>query len=60
MGIRLALGATIGDIQRLIILYGMTRTLAALALGLPLALASSKIAASLQNGIAAYDAASAC
>jgi ABC-type antimicrobial peptide transport system permease subunit len=56
MGIRLALGATIGDIQGLIVRHGMTRTLIALAIGLPLALAASKVAASLQNGIAAYDA----
>jgi predicted permease len=56
IGIRLALGATTGNIQRLIVRHGMARTLIALAVGLPLALAASKVAASLQNGIAAYDA----
>jgi len=55
MGIRLALGATIGEIQRLIVGYGMARTFVALAIGFPLALAASKIAATLQNGITAYD-----
>ncbi|MEK6398871.1 MAG: FtsX-like permease family protein, partial [Terriglobus sp.] len=55
MGIRLALGATIGEIQRLIVGYGMARTFVALGVGFPLAMAASKIAANLQNGITAYD-----
>lgn len=56
MGIRLALGATIGQIQSLIVRYGITRALIALAIGLPLSVAASKVAASLQHGITAYDA----
>jgi predicted permease len=55
MGIRLALGATTGEIRSLIVRYGIARTLIALAIGLPLALAASKVAASLQSGITAYD-----
>lgn len=55
MGIRLALGATTGEIRSLIVRYGIARTLIALAIGLPLALAASKIAANMQNGITAYD-----
>ncbi|WP_052200658.1 ABC transporter permease [Terriglobus sp. TAA 43] len=56
MGIRLALGATMGQIQSLIVRYGIARTVIALAIGFPMALAASKVAASLQNGITAYDA----
>lgn len=55
MGIRLALGATMGQIQSLIVRYGIARTVIALAIGFPLALAASKVAASLQSGITAYD-----
>ncbi len=58
IGIRLALGATRGGVQRLIVRQGMMLATVALAIGLPLALAASKIAAKLQDGIAAYDAVS--
>lgn len=58
IGIRLALGATRGGVQVLIVRQGMLLALAALAIGLPLALAASKVAAGLQSGIAAYDAVS--
>jgi len=56
MGIRLALGATRGGVQRLIVRQGMMLAMVALMIGLPLALGASKIAAGLQAGIAAYDA----
>jgi predicted permease len=58
IGIRLALGATRGGVQGLIVRQGMMLAVVALAIGLPLALAASKIAARLQHGIAAYDAVS--
>jgi predicted permease len=58
IGIRLALGATRGGVQGLIVRQGMMLAVIALAIGLPLALAASKIAARLQEGIAAYDAVS--
>ena len=58
IGIRLALGATRGGVQGLIVRQGMMLAMVALAIGLPLALAASKIAARLQHGIAAYDAVS--
>ena len=55
IGIRLALGATRGGVQGLIVRQGMMLALVALGIGLPLALGASKIAARLQHGIAAYD-----
>ena len=58
IGIRLALGATRGRVQGLIVRQGMMLALVALGIGLPLALGASKIAARLQHGIAAYDAVS--
>jgi predicted permease len=58
IGIRLALGATRGGVQGLIVRQGMMLAMVALAIGLPLALGASKIAARLQTGIAAYDAVS--
>jgi ABC-type antimicrobial peptide transport system permease subunit len=58
IGIRLALGATRGGVQGLIVRQGMILALVALGIGLPLALGASKIAARLQHGIAAYDAVS--
>jgi predicted permease len=55
IGIRLALGATQGGVQRLIVRQGMVLACVALGVGLPIALASSKVAARVLYGIAPYD-----
>ncbi len=58
IGIRLALGATRGGVQGLVVRQGMILSAVALLIGLPLALGASKFAAKMQYGIAAYDAVS--
>jgi predicted permease len=55
IGIRLALGATQGGVQSLIVRQGMLLACVALGVGLPIALASSKVAARVLYGIAPYD-----
>ncbi len=55
IGIRLALGATQGGVQRLIVRQGMVLACVALVIGLPISLASSKVAAGVLYGIAPYD-----
>jgi len=55
IGIRLALGATQGGVQRLIVRQGMVLACVALGVGLPISLASSKVAAGVLYGIAPYD-----
>jgi ABC-type antimicrobial peptide transport system permease subunit len=55
VGIRLALGATQGGVQRLIVRQGMVLACVALGVGLPIALATSKVAARVLYGIAPYD-----
>jgi predicted permease len=55
IGIRLALGATRDGVQRLIVRQGMVLAGVALGVGLPLALASSKIVARVLYGVAPYD-----
>jgi FtsX-like permease family/MacB-like periplasmic core domain len=55
IGIRLALGATQGGVQRLIVRQGMVLACVALGVGLPVSLASSKVAARVLYGIAPYD-----
>jgi len=55
IGIRLALGATQGGVQRLIVRQGMVLACVALGVGLPISLASSKVAAGVLYGIASYD-----
>ncbi|WP_158749206.1 ABC transporter permease [Acidobacterium sp. S8] len=56
IGIRLALGAQVGAVQRLVVRQGMILTSIALALGLPCAFALSKFAASILYGIRPHDA----
>jgi predicted permease len=56
IGIRLALGAQIGAVQRLIVRQGMILTLIAVALGLPCALALAKFATSILYGVRPHDA----
>jgi predicted permease len=55
IGIRLALGATHGRVQRLIVRQGVILTCVALGIGLPISLATSKIVARVLFGIAPYD-----
>jgi ABC-type antimicrobial peptide transport system permease subunit len=55
IGIRLALGATRSGVQRLIVRQGIVLSCIALGIGLPLAWAASKIAASVLYGIAPHD-----
>jgi predicted permease len=55
IGIRLALGAQIGAIQRLIIRQGMTLTVVALAPGLAAAWAVAKLFTSALYGVPAHD-----
>jgi predicted permease len=57
IGIRLALGAQIGGVQRLIIRQGMTLTLAAIAPGLAAAWALTKLFTSVLYGVPAHDTA---
>ncbi len=55
IGIRIALGAQLGSIQRLIVRQGMLLTLIALSLGLPAALAATKLFNSFLYGIRPRD-----
>jgi predicted permease len=55
IGIRIALGAQLAAIQRLILRQGMLLTLIALVLGLPLALAVAKLFNSFLYGVRPHD-----
>jgi predicted permease len=55
IGIRIALGAQTGAVQRLIVTQGMQLTLIAIALGLPLAFAASKLSANILYGVRPHD-----
>ncbi|MCU1318992.1 MAG: permease [Edaphobacter sp.] len=57
IGIRMALGAQVGAVQRLVVRQGMTLTLIAVALGLPAALAVAKLSASILYGVRPHDVA---
>ncbi len=56
IGIRLALGAQISAVQRLIIGQGMLLACIALAIGLPIAFALAKFATSILYGVRPHDA----
>jgi ABC-type antimicrobial peptide transport system permease subunit len=56
IGIRMALGAQLAAVQRLIVNQGMRLTLIAVAIGLPAAFAASKFATSVLYGVAPHDA----
>jgi predicted permease len=55
IGIRLAIGARTGEVQRLVIRQGMTLALVALVPGLLVAWASSKLVASFLYGLPSHD-----
>ena len=55
IGIRMALGAPIGAVQRLIVRKGMVLTAIAVALGLPAALAAAKLSSSILYGVRPHD-----
>ncbi|MEO6912113.1 MAG: ABC transporter permease [Edaphobacter sp.] len=57
IGIRMALGAQIAEVQRLIVGQGMRLTLVAVAIGLPVAFAVSKFATSILYGVQPHDVA---
>lgn len=57
IGIRMALGAQIGDVLRLIVFEGMKPTLIGLAIGIAGALALGRVLSSLLYGVNARDAA---
>lgn len=56
IGIRLALGAQIGAVQRLVVRQGMMLTLIAIGLGVPCALALARFATSILYGVRPHDA----
>jgi ABC-type antimicrobial peptide transport system permease subunit len=55
IGIRIALGASAGDVRRLLVLEGLALTGAGLAVGLLLAAAAASSLASLLYRVSAYD-----
>jgi predicted permease len=55
IGIRLALGATRGGVQRLIVRQGVLLSCIAMGIGLPLAWAASRVVAGVLYGIAPHD-----
>ncbi len=55
IGLRIALGATLRDVGRLVILQGMKPTLAGIVIGLIAALALGRVASSLIYGVSSRD-----
>ena len=55
IGLRIALGATLSDVARVVILQGMKPTLAGIGIGLIAALALGRVAASLIYGVSSRD-----
>jgi ABC-type antimicrobial peptide transport system permease subunit len=55
MGIRAAVGASAGNLRRLVLQEGMRLTLAGLALGLAGALAATRVLSSMLFGVGALD-----
>jgi ABC-type antimicrobial peptide transport system permease subunit len=55
IGIRIALGAQIGAVQRLIVRQGMLLSAIAVALGLPAALVGAKFSSSFLYGVRPHD-----
>jgi predicted permease len=55
IGVRLALGATQSGVRRLVVRQGMMLSAIAFTIGLPMALAASKVAARALYGVGAHD-----
>jgi len=55
VGIRLAVGATRGDVMRLVLLTGLRLGLVAMAIGLPLALAAAVVLRNRIAGVSPFD-----
>ncbi len=55
IGLRIALGATLGDVARVVILQGMKPTLAGIGIGLIAALGLGRVATSLIYGVSSRD-----
>ena len=55
LGLRMALGATAGDVMRLVIAYGLRLTLAGLTVGLPTAIAGTRLLRTLLYGVSPVD-----
>jgi predicted permease len=55
IGIRMALGAQVGSVQRMVVGQGLRLTAIALALGLPVAFALARFSASVLYGVAPHD-----
>jgi ABC-type antimicrobial peptide transport system permease subunit len=55
IGIRIALGAQIGSVQRLIVRQGMLLAIIAVVLGIPAALAAAKFSSSFLYGVRPHD-----
>lgn len=55
IGIRMALGAGIGDVRRMVVAAGMRPVLAGLAAGIVAALALGRVLASLLFGVSSHD-----
>jgi len=55
IGLRVALGASAGDITRLVLQHGLRWTVAGLAVGLPAALVATRLLRSLLYGISPVD-----
>jgi putative ABC transport system permease protein len=55
IGLRIALGATLRDVGRLVVVQGMKPTLAGIAIGLIAALALGRVASSLIYGVSSRD-----
>jgi putative ABC transport system permease protein len=55
IGVRMALGANAGDVQRMIVRQGLTLVAVGLAIGLAASLALARVLSALVNGVAATD-----
>jgi putative ABC transport system permease protein len=55
IGVRMALGATSGNVQRMVVAQGLRPVLAGLALGIAAALASGRVLSSLLFGVSPRD-----
>jgi predicted permease len=60
IGIRMALGAQLGDVLRMVVLQGMKPTLIGIAIGIAGALALGRVLASVIYGVSARDLATFC